>query len=619
MDSRPYSSFADTVSALVYSLAQARAEAARPDSQPPYNDLVRFVLGQHSRMADYLRAPLATATMGFDLLAILGKGQRFHTLPPEARVGQIEAWKNSKIGFQRDLIRYYESLAMLALYSRDGTASVPNTKSSVGEASEISETQVLVNPAHELRAEVVVVGSGPGGAITACLLAEAGRKVLLIEEGEYLSLESCIPFTKEEMVQKYRNGGQTVAMGANKIAYVEGRCVGGGSEINSGLYHRTPPDILETWRKEFQVEGLAEADLRPHFEACETDVTVSLMPGPAPAASLKLHDGATRLGWKSLEVPRWFRYTTGTNSSGKRQSMTETFIPRFLKAGGQLLPRTRAETLRQAGAGWMLNAQHVTTGALRITADTMFICGGAVQTPALLRRSGIMNNVGDSLRLHPTVKVVAKFSEEVNSSEMGVPVHQVKEFAPRFSFGCSISTPPYLALALLDHPAEALTASRSWRQMATYYAMITGEGRGTVRALPHFRDPLVRYKLTAHDRRDLAEGMTKLCQALFESGAETLYPGMAGVQRLINKDDLKKLPDALPSGLASLMTIHLFSSCPMGEDKDKCATNSFGQVHGFRNLYVGDASLLCTAPGVNPQGSVMALARRNALAFLKRL
>ena len=113
--------------------------------------------------------------------------------------------------------------------------------------------------------------------------------------------------------------------------------------------------------------------------------------------------------------------------------------------------------------------------------------------------------------------------------------------------------------------------------------------------------------------------MTKLCQALFESGAETLYPGMAGVSPLLHKDDLKRLPAALPSGLASLMTIHLFSSCPMGEDKDKCATNSFGQVHGFRNLYVGDASLLCTAPGVNPQGSVMALARRNALAFLKRL
>ena len=68
---------------------------------------------------------------------------------------------------------------------------------------------------------------------------------------------------------------------------------------------------------------------------------------------------------------------------------------------------------------------------------------------------------------------------------------------------------------------------------------------------------------------------------------------------------------ALPDGLANLMTIHLFSSCPMGEDKSKCATDSFGQVHGFKNLFINDASLLCTAPGVNPQAPIMAIARRN--------
>jgi choline dehydrogenase-like flavoprotein len=196
-------------------------------------------------------------------------------------------------------------------------------------------------------------------------------------------------------------------------------------------------------------------------------------------------------------------------------------------------------------------------------------------------------------------------------------VHQVKEFAPRFSFGCSISTPPYLALGLLDHPSQARAASSTWRQMAVYYAMITGEGRGTVRSLSGFKDPLVRFHLTEPDRRDLAEGLRKLSQALFESGATTLYPAITRSPQLLCQDDLAKLPDILPSGLANLMTIHLFSSCPMGEDKIKCAADSFGRVHGFKNLYVADASLLCTAPGVNPQGSIMALARRNVMRFLE--
>ena len=609
--------FHDAASALAYSAGLERAEADRPDLQPPYNDLTQFITAQHGRMAAYLRAPLQAATLGFDLFGLLRAGRLFHHQPPASRSLQIQAWKNSRIGFQRDLIRYFESLAMLELYSRQNVPAAGNV-AHASHPSLANAKQVISTPQRESRHEVVVIGSGPGGAITAGLLAEAGRKVLLIEEGDYLSLDSCAPFTKEEMVQKYRNGGQTVAMGANKISYVEGRCVGGGSEINSGLYHRTPPDILETWRKEFHVDNISPEAMRPHFEACEKDVSVSLLPGPAPAASLKLHEGAGRLGWKSLEVPRWFRYDTGTGdaASGKRQSMTETFVPRFLQAGGQLLPRTRVDTLHQDGGDWTLHARHAVTGVIRITAQNLFLCAGAVQTPALLRRSGITRNIGSSLRLHPTVKVVAKFSEPVNSAQMGVPVHQVKEFAPRFSFGCSISTPPFLALALLDHPAQAREVAHVWPNLATYYAMITGEGRGSVRTLPRCRDPLVRYQVTESDRRDLGEGLRKLCLALFAGGATALYPSVTNCPAFLNRDDLSQLPNALPNGLANLMTIHLFSSCPMGEDQSKCAVNSFGRVHGFKNLYVNDASLLCTAPGVNPQGTIMALARRNTLNFL---
>jgi choline dehydrogenase-like flavoprotein len=605
--------FHDTVSALCYAIAEERAEDGRPDLQTPYNDLTQFVLQQHARMAAYLRAPLKAATLGFDVMGMVSSAHRFHKLPPEARSRQIGAWRDSRIGFKRDVARYFESLALLALYSREAEELNRGRN-----APPIEHKQVVRQPGSELSYEFVVIGSGPGGAVTACLLAEAGRNVLLIEEGEYLSLESCVAFSKDEMVQKYRNGGQTVAMGKNKVAYVEGRCVGGGSEINSGLYHRTPPDILETWRKEFNVDGLTDNDLRPYFEACEKDVSVSLLPGAAPAASLKLHEGAERLGWKSLEVPRWFSYTPGTKdaSSGKRQSMTETFVPRMLKSGGQLLPRTRVERIRQDGQKWTINARHAVTGAIRISTERIFICGGAVQTPALLRRSGITRNIGNSLRLHPTVKVVARFAEEVNSATMGVPVHQVKEFAPRFSFGCSISTPPYLALALLDHPGQAREVSHAWPQMATYYAMITGEGYGSVRALPRFRDPLVRYKLTGADLRDLGEALRKLCEALFAGGATQLYPAVTGSHALKHRDELGSLPNALPPGMGNLMTIHLFSSCPMGENKNKCATDSFGRVHGFKNLFVNDASLLCTAPGVNPQGSIMALARRNTLHFL---
>lgn len=601
--------FYDTISAILHASASLRREADLSALSPPFNDLTQFVLEQHARSPDYLGAPLLAATLLFDLGAVPLNGKPFHRLPLPQRSQIVKAWKESNLGFKRDLIRYVESLGSLALYSRIGPAAPRN-------AAPFPADGVMHQPSPELRTEVAVVGSGPGGAITACLLAEAGRNVLLIEEGDFLSLDSCAPFSKEEMTQKYRHGGQTVAMGANKIAYVEGCCVGGGSEINSGLYHRTPPDILERWRREFEVQGLTSAELLPHFETAEKDVSVSFLPGAAPGASLKLHDGATKLGWKSLEVPRWVSYPEGSQPGGRRQSMTETYIPRFLRAGGRLLPRTRVNRLRQENGGWQVEASR-DGNEIRLQAEQLFICGGAVQTPALLRRNGITRNLGNSLHLHPTIKVIARFPEQVNSAAMGVPVHQVKEFSPRLSFGCSVSNPAYLAVGLLDHPGQAVRLSEEWRQLATYYAMITGSGRGTVRTLPGCRHPLVRYRLGQSDRRDLAEGVRKLCEILLASGANRLLPSLLKGPVIQGPDDLSRIPAEIPTGLTSLMTIHLFSSCPMGENQAVCATDSFGRVHGFKNLRVADASLLCTAPGVNPQGTIMALAHRNARQFLE--
>lgn len=477
---------------------------------------------------------------------------------------------------------------------------------------------IITTPAESLRAEIVVIGSGPGGAVTACLLAEAGRDIVILEEGPYHPLESCTPFSSGEMLQKYRNGGVTVALGRPKVAYAEGRCVGGGSEINSGLYHRTPPDVLDEWRRDFAVDALTEADLRPQFEANERDLGVCLSPGAPAPASLKLHEGASKLGWKSVEVPRWFRYEPGANPPrGTRQSMTKTFIPRALQAGARLVPDTRAARLRRVGNRWQIDAQ-CHHQPMRIEAEHVFVACGAIQTPALLRRSGFKRNVGDNLHMHPTVKVVARFPGEVNALDMGVPSHQVKEFSPRFSFGCSISSPAHLALAMIDHEDGLREVDGLWRRMATYYAMTRG-GVGTVRPLPFSTDPLVRYRLNNTDLGDLTEALRHLCQCLLAAGAERLYLSVAGVPCLRGGSDLNRLPQTLSADRTSLMSIHLFSSCPMGNNRARSAVDSFGNVHDAVGLHVADASLLCGPPGVNPQGSIMAIVRRNALKFLGKL
>jgi choline dehydrogenase-like flavoprotein len=80
--------------------------------------------------------------------------------------------------------------------------------------------------------------------------------------------------------------------------------------------------------------------------------------------------------------------------------------------------------------------------------------------------------------------------------------------------------------------------------------------------------------------------------------------------------DLAVLQGTFTASRASLMTVHLCSTVPMGGDPRDSMTDSTGRVRGTRNVFVNDASLLPDAPGVNPQGSVMAVAIRNARRFL---
>ena len=105
-------------------------------------------------------------------------------------------------------------------------------------------------------AEILIIGSGAGGATTAALLSEAGFDVLVVEEGTWVEQGSVVPFSLDQMNQQYRSAGVTVALGLPSIAYTEGRCAGGGTEVNSGLYRRPPAELLERWRTQYHIRDL---------------------------------------------------------------------------------------------------------------------------------------------------------------------------------------------------------------------------------------------------------------------------------------------------------------------------------------------------------------------------
>ncbi len=465
--------------------------------------------------------------------------------------------------------------------------------------------------------DCLVVGSGPGSAVTAFHLVQAGRGVVMLEEGRDARPAPPRAYSQKEIIQSYRSAGISPALGRQRINYAEGSCLGGGSEVNSGLYHRVPGDVLEVWRRDFQVAELGDGALDEHHSWIEEEVGVSYLEGPASKASQRLDAGARALGWASQEVPRFQTYRSGeTYAGGLKNSMSRTLLPRFVELGGDLRCPARVERLRRIGRTWSVRVR-TAGGTEELRAHHVFMGAGAVSTPFLLRRSGIRRHIGDSLRLHPMLKVVARFGEVVNEPGMGVGVHQVREFSPQQSFGCSISSLPFLGIGLIDYPDELGALRADWPYLAQYYAQVCGDSYGTVRALPFVGSPLVRYHLSDHDAHAMAVSLGRLARLLLEAGATAIYPNLRQQGPLCSEADIAALPDRLLAHRTELVAVHLVGSCPMGENTKRCAADSFGRVWGPDELFLVDGSALCTAPSVNPQGTIMAVARRNVLRFLE--
>lgn len=466
--------------------------------------------------------------------------------------------------------------------------------------------------------DVLIVGSGAGGATTAATLAQAGHDVLIIEEGPWVDQGEVVPFSLDQMDRQYRSGGVTVALGLPSIAYTEGRCAGGGTEVNSGLYRRPPEETLDRWRERYQISDFGSDELFDICEEVEGALSVQTVPGEHTDASKILKRGAERLGWQNDEIPRWMTYPDGADATqGKRQSMTQTFLPRALAAGARILCEHRLDKIKRNGSKAVsaeLTSLAGDGGAATVSFRDLIVCGGAIQTPAILQRAGFRHRVGRTLAVHPTVKLSARFDSEVNTPD-DVSVYQVKEFAPNISFGGSASHPGLVALALTDNWRDFGSAVTAWPELAVYYAAITSQGKGWVQAIPGVRDPLVTYRLTKRDRDLLGQGLSRLALVMLEAGALEVYPAFKEAPLVRTRRDLATMSSAFAATKASVMTVHLCSTAPMGDDEKLCAVDSHGKVRGADNIYVNDASLLPEAPGVNPQASVMAVAIRNARRY----
>lgn len=463
--------------------------------------------------------------------------------------------------------------------------------------------------------EILVVGSGAGGAVTAALCAEDGRTVTIAEEGSWHKPGDVEAFSMDEMTTRYRNHGLTAALGNPGISYAEGRCVGGSTEINSGLYRRLPDYLAQGWAEAFRIRDFSDAELALHATEVEDFLDITMLPGEAPPASAVIEHGAQVLGWDSTEFARAFSYTE--NGHAVKQTMARTYIPRAVDAGAEVLADVRIDKLKIID-GRVRGAHGIFTGLggpepIEIRADDVFVCAGAVHTPMLLQRSGLRRGIGSGLKFHPTIKVAAHFDREMDHGE--VPMHRIMEFGPHLTIGGSAARRGHVALALADASLPYADALADWRNVGVYYAAIRG-GSGRVQHVPGVKSPLVFYSMSEADMSRLARGTIHLGSALLAAGAKALYPSLVGGPIVRDTNDLAQWWSSVSRSKANVMTVHLTSTVRIGEDPHKAAADSYGRIRGMENLRVNDASLLPDAPGVNPQAAVMMLATRNTRKFL---
>ena len=342
----------------------------------------------------------------------------------------------------------------------------------------------------KLKYKIIVIGSGPGGSIPACIFAKKGYDVLLIEKGNYYNLNEFTPFSSDEMLNKYKNGGLTLSYGKTNINYVEGNCVGGGSEVNSGFYHRLPEEILYKWEKKNNII-LDRSHLENSYKINEKDLSISYSQNIIDKSSLKILKGAKKLNWKCKEVPRWYKYNG--QGLGVKQSMTETYIPDFIKNGGDLIYNSNVEKIKKIRKS---NVVKVLSGGVSIEyqCDFLFICAGAIDTPFILQKSGYRGLIGKGLKTHPSFKFTALFNENIFSKESSLGLHQINEFSPKILMGSSVSNKSYIGLALKE--SNSLSEINKWKKMSNYYTMISPEGEGQVLKLPFLNSPIVKHQLT---------------------------------------------------------------------------------------------------------------------------
>jgi choline dehydrogenase-like flavoprotein len=470
-------------------------------------------------------------------------------------------------------------------------------------------------------ADFVVVGSGAAGASAALVLAEAGRDVVVLEEGPAVRDQDRGLGSSEAFIRLFRDRGTQVAMGRSVIPILQGRCLGGTTVVNGAIVWRLPEDAYE---RSFGEAGARDAlpltELLARMDRIERDLSVA----PAPdrllggnGTLMKL--GAERLGWRAHAIRRNVVDCQGSGRcleacpTRRKRSMEQTYLPRAVELGARVLPDHEVRVIETSAARAVaVSGRRADGSPFRVAARRgVVLAASAIQSPCILLRSGIgpRAHVGQHFLAHPGTAVAGIYRDPVRIWEGATQSYEVDEFrADGFKIEV-VGLPVELAGVRMPGLGQDFQrAMKDFAHMAVWGVQVRAEAEGTV--APAGDAARITYTPTPRDMGRFRAGVKRLCEMHFAAGAVRVYPGVhGGPDVLTSPDELPRL-DALPLDPRdySLIAAHLFSTARMGRTRDDGAVRFDGRAHDVSGLWVLDASALPTNLGVNPQHTIMALA-----------
>ncbi len=499
-----------------------------------------------------------------------------------------------------------------------------------------------------LEGDVAIVGTGAGGAIAAEILAGAGLRVLMVEEGAYRQPEDFTLREPGSLARLYRDGG-AMPTRDGALSVVQGRTVGGSTVVNWTSSFRTPEPTLGHWREHHGIADLGSDDLAPWFEAIEARLNIAPWHDHNRNNAL-LARGAERLGWRHSAIRRNVRECAGHGFCGlgcpvkAKQSMDLTAIPEALANGAVLLTRVRAERLTFAHGrvtgidGLALERRGIrpTGRRVRLRAPWTVVAAGAINGPALLLRSRTPDpyrRVGKRtfLQLH---NYSLSFMPDRIEAFSGAPQ---SIYSDQFTWRDGVTGRAGFNMEVVG--AQPVVSMNFWKGLGPTMASFARrlphlhilvsqirdgfhpDSPGGVVRLRRDGSGVLDYRVNEYIWDGVRSSYLAMAECQFAAGAERVQPACSDAAPYRSWAEARAAISSL--GLRSpnvfLNSTHPLGGCAMGADPRTSVVDAAGRHHQLENLVILDGSVFPTSLGVNPCQSIYALAARNATLLAERI